>query len=378
MKSNGKFSFPPSALIVFFTCILAYPQSNPDSDTRTVIHVLENGDREARAHGAAYRPVLSPVERLVTGPSSSIDVRAVQSAGFPVVVWTVNDPAVMAELIAKRVDGIISDRPDLLRKEVERARNLDQSAATKAYFDRFDAQGHRGGRDLRPENTLPAFESGLDQLVSTLETDTGVTADRVSLISHEPFINPQTCRRADGQDYTSANQILIKDLTMAEAQKRFICDNVFRGPQQKNDLALSPVSVAFAKAHGLPSPYSPTHAGQLFEFVRFYSAFYKSGSGKTHPDAEKRWTNAEKVRFNLETKIDPRPQYVGRTFGPEVFTETLAKTIEAGGMESRSDIQSFDFRTLHLASASHPKIRTVYLIESIPSPPADTSTGGRE
>jgi glycerophosphoryl diester phosphodiesterase len=36
--------------------------------------------------------------------------------GLKVVVWTVNDPADMVRLIDMGVDGIISDRPDLLRK----------------------------------------------------------------------------------------------------------------------------------------------------------------------------------------------------------------------------------------------------------------------
>ena len=36
--------------------------------------------------------------------------------GLKVVVWTVNKPADMARLIAMGVDGIISDRPDLLRR----------------------------------------------------------------------------------------------------------------------------------------------------------------------------------------------------------------------------------------------------------------------
>src|SRR5206468_10775108 len=127
----------------------------------------------------------------------------------------------------------------------------------RSYFERFDAEAHRGGRDLRPENTLPAFESGLDQLVTTLETDTGVTADGISLISHEQFLNAQTCRLATGGEYTRRDQVSIKDITMAEAQQRFICDRVFRGPQQKNDLSLSPVAMAFAKEKRLLSPYVP-------------------------------------------------------------------------------------------------------------------------
>ena len=44
---------------------------------------------------------------------------------------------------------------------------------------KFDAQGHRGARNLRPENTLPAMEVALDNLMSTLETDTGISADLV-------------------------------------------------------------------------------------------------------------------------------------------------------------------------------------------------------
>jgi glycerophosphoryl diester phosphodiesterase len=31
-------------------------------------------------------------------------------------VWTVNDPARMAELVVLKVDGIVTDRPDLLRQ----------------------------------------------------------------------------------------------------------------------------------------------------------------------------------------------------------------------------------------------------------------------
>ena len=31
--------------------------------------------------------------------------------------------------------------------------------------------------------------------------DTGVTSDGDSLISHDQFLNPQSCRRADGKPY---------------------------------------------------------------------------------------------------------------------------------------------------------------------------------
>jgi len=292
-----------------------------------------------------------------------IDFKAVQKAGFPVVVWTVDDAIRMRRLIEERIDGIISDRPDLLQQELIRARKM--APADAGYFGRFDVEGHRGGRDLRPENTLPAFEAGLDHLITTIETDTGVTADRVSLISHEQFINPQTCRSADSSSYTEANKIWIKDIEMADAQRRFICDKVFRGPEQKNDLRLSPAAVAFAREKSLISPYVPINVEQLYEFVHFYAQFYKDGHGKEQPEAELRWRNAEKVRFNLETKLTPEAEAAGHTFGPEVFTQTLCGAIEAHQMEARSDVQSFDFRTLALTQKLYPRIRTVYLIETI-------------
>jgi glycerophosphoryl diester phosphodiesterase len=353
-------------LDVFILLFFAYPilsQSNPDASTKSIIDLLRRAKQEIGEYQSKNIPILSPSDQLLSGTSPVLDFKSVQVAGFPVVVWTVNSPARMGELIEQRIDGIISDRPDLLRQERVNAGKTAVSSADKAYFARFDAEGHRGGRDLRPENTLPAFEIGLDNLITTIETDTGVTADYVSLISHEQFINPQTCRYTDGSPYTEANQVWIKDITMAESQKRFICDKTFRGPQQKNDLTLSPVALAFARAKRMNSPYAPTSVEQLFDFAAFYLEYYKGGAGKGHPEAETRWRNAAKVRFNLETKITPASTEQQHTFSPDIFVKTLCGAIKTKGMEARSDVQSFDFRTLTLVRQKYPEIRTVFLLE---------------
>jgi glycerophosphoryl diester phosphodiesterase len=318
-----------------------------------VLQLLKNAQHHAEQHGAKYKVILSPLDNLLQGADPKVNMSAVQKAGFPVIVWTVNDAKRIRALLEQHADGIISDRPDLLLQAMNDSK--DQN-----YIAHFDNEGHRGGRDLRPENTLPAFEEGLNNLLSTLETDTGVTSDHVSLISHERFINPQTCRRADGASYSEQNRVWIKDISMAEAQKQFICDKTFRGPQQRNYLTLSPVAVAFAKAQGLPSPYSPVNAEQLFDFVAFYLNYYKDGSGAKLPEAKARWQNAEKVRFNLETKIDPR--YPDQTLSPEDFVNALCGAVTKHHLESRSDVQSFDFRTLVLTQERYPAIQTVYLL----------------
>lgn len=356
-----KLSFAFVVLLFFAYSILS--QINPNASIKSVIDLLRKAKQELGAYKSERSPILSPSDHLLSGTHPALDFKAVQTAGFPVVVWTVDNPARMRELIEQRIDGIISDRPDLLRQELANARTAAITAEDKAYFAQFDAEGHRGGRDLRPENTLPAFEVGLDNLITTIETDTGVTADHVSLISHEQFINPQTCRHADGSPYTEANRVWIKNISMAEAQERFICDKTFRGLQQKNDLALSPVAVAFAQSKGLSSPYVPTNVEQLFGFAAYYVEYYKTGAGKSHPKAEARWRNAVKVRFNLETKITPASTEQRHTFEPDVFVKVLCGAIKAKGMEVRSDVQSFDFRTLALVRQKYPEIQTVFLIE---------------
>lgn len=333
--------------------------------------LMKKAGEHARAKGAKHTPVLSPVDSSVIGPDAKVRVDTLHAAGFKVVPWTTNDAAKMKALIDLGVDGIISDRPDILHKVVE-----DLRAAGKPLRG-FDITAHRGGRGLRPENTLPSFENGMDQGATTLETDTGVTTDGVSLIWHDQFLNPESCRRADGSSYTMENRVYINTISMPEAQKIFICDKLHFGPDQKNDLALSPVAVAFAKLEKMPSPYAPTNAAQLFRFVKFYTEYYKSGVGKNTPHAAERAATGATVRFNLETKIMPdrlpsevagaqntnasADLYKNHSAGPQQFVDALSGAIIREKMIGRAEVQSFDFRTLQLVEEQFPEIPTYYL-----------------
>jgi glycerophosphoryl diester phosphodiesterase len=60
------------------------------------------------AGGAIWSPYFGDVDPDLIGESHRL--------GLSVVVWTVNKPADIAEMIDMGVDGIISDRPDLLRQ----------------------------------------------------------------------------------------------------------------------------------------------------------------------------------------------------------------------------------------------------------------------
>lgn len=339
--------------------------------------LMQRAWKDAQAHGAVVKPVLSPEDRLVL--DGTVPLPALEAAGFRVVPWTTNDPEMMRKLIRMGVNGVISDRPDLLQKVLAEERAASTTNTQRRYLDEFDVAAHRGGRGLRPENTLPSFESGMDQLATTLETDTGVTTDHVSLISHDQFLHPDSCRRADGTPYTMENRMFVRDISMTDAQRMFICDKLHaRFPDQRNDLSLSPVAIAFAAKEGMPSPYAPTNAGQLFRFVKFYTEWYGAGgAGAGMAHAAERSANAAKVRFNLETKILPdgfpgttMPPHPGlepnHTVGPQLFVDTLVGAVKREGMTERAEIQSFDFRTLLLVQAQHPELPTYYLVEDLP------------
>jgi len=195
----------------------------------------------------------------------------------------------------------------------------------------FDLQAHRGGRGLRPENTLAAFENAIRLGVTTLELDIAITADGVAVISHEPALYPGTARDANGR-WLKEPGPLIRSLTLAEVQRYDV-------GRLNPELAYGK---PFASQQAVDGERIPTLAS-LFALVD------KLG--------------ANDVQFDIETKVFPhRPN---DTVTPEVFVDTLVAAIRAAGMTKRVMIQSFDWRTLALVQRLEPALRTAYLtIES--------------
>ncbi len=256
---------------------------NPFNEEGSTLRIMNAVRAHAQAHGNSRAPVFSPWDIMLADnnpttfidnrdappagsglqPASSeiFDVQSMKTAGYPVVVWTVNERARMLELMRLGVNGMISDRPDLLYQAVaDYDANNDGRPGDfllpNGLIDitKFDAQGHRGGRNLRPENTLPAMEAGLDNLMTTLETDTGISADGIPILSHDPHLQAGKCRRVDAAPYSAANQVLIRDLSVGQIQSQYICDGLIQGAPQTNDRTLSPVAVAFAAQRSLIDP----------------------------------------------------------------------------------------------------------------------------
>ena len=193
--------------------------------------------------------------------------------------------------------------------------------------DAFDLQAHRGGRGLRPENTLAAFENALRMGVTTLELDIAITADGVAVISHEPALYPGTTRDPEGR-WLKEPGPLVRSLTLAQLQRY----DVGR---------LNP-----ELAYGQPFAGQQAQDGQRIPTLASLFALVKQ-------------LGANDVQFDIETKIFPnRPN---DTLPPEEFVKTLLAAIREAGMTERVMIQSFDWRTLQLVQRLQPGMRTVYL-----------------
>ncbi len=76
-----------------------------------------------RDYGSVAKMVKAAGGRIWSPYFGDVDAAKMKEAkglGLRVVVWTVNDPALIAKMLDIGVDGIISDRPDLVRAEMKR------------------------------------------------------------------------------------------------------------------------------------------------------------------------------------------------------------------------------------------------------------------
>jgi len=202
----------------------------------------------------------------------------------------------------------------------------------QSYIPKFDIQGHRGARGLRPENTIPAFLMALDSGVTTIEMDVAVTKDKQLVLSHEPWMAASICTDRSGKlfDEKTEQKNNIYHMTY-DRVKQWDCGSKgnARFPQQSvmnvGKPLLSDVIVAVEN-----------HIKNFTRYEVDYSIEIKTmqaGDNKFHPR-------------------------------PEEFSDLVFNLIDQYLPLDRIVIQSFDFRVLKYWHEKYPQVRLAALVEN--------------
>jgi len=193
----------------------------------------------------------------------------------------------------------------------------------------IDVHGHRGARARRPENTLAAFRHALLAGAHVLEMDLLVSKDGVLVVHHDPRINLNLCKNEK------------KEMTFTGSPST--------GP------AIIDLSLAEIKSYDCGSRKNPKFPEQtLFPGERIPTF-----------DEVVALVNSEapipgNVRWNIEMKSKAKePDYSPK---PQKFAQMVYETITRHQIQSRTIVQSFDYRTLKAMRAIDPKIRVSALV----------------
>lgn len=200
------------------------------------------------------------------------------------------------------------------------------------YLPKFDVQGHRGARGLRPENSIPAFLLALDSGVTTIEMDVVITRDRQIVLSHDPYLSPDFCLYPDGRPIVAKDSMknIIYSMTY-EQVRQFDCGS--KGNER------------FPEQHKM-NTYKPLLRDVIIAVENHI---------KNHTKYE--------VDYNIELKSEARGD--GKLQPkPAEFSKMVHDLLDQYLPMNRIVIQSFDFRILKVWHAQYPDIRLSALVEN--------------
>lgn len=195
----------------------------------------------------------------------------------------------------------------------------------------FDKQGHRGCRGLMPENTVPAMLNALGLGVTTLEMDVVITKDKKVILSHDQWFG--------------------KDITTKP-------DGTYMGEREERKFNIYWMTYAETKTFDVgmkPHPRFPQQ--QKMKVTKPLLADVIDSVNKDMMTRRRPFPF-----YNIETKTNPEFDGVFHP-APAEFVELLMAVVKEKGIEDRTIIQSFDFRTLQYLHKHYPHIKTAMLIE---------------
>jgi glycerophosphoryl diester phosphodiesterase len=209
---------------------------------------------------------------------------------------------------------------------------VPQSIDAQTYLPKFDVQGHRGARGLKPENTIPAFLTALDYGVTTLELDVVITKDKKVVVSHEPWMFSGICLTPNGNTISEKDEkrYNIYELTYEEV-KKFDCGSIgnARFPEQEKIKISKPLLSDVIVA-------AETH-------IKSYTRY--------------------EVDYNIEIKSEKELYGKFQPY-PEEFSDLVFNLIDQYLPLDRVVIQSSDFKVLQYFHEKYPQVRLAALVEN--------------
>lgn len=207
--------------------------------------------------------------------------------------------------------------------------------AQAQYIPRFDVQGHRGARGLKPENTIPAFLAALDSGVTTLEMDVVITKDKKIILSHEAWMSASICLDPNGNSFTEKDEKKYNIYQMVyDDVKKFDCGS--KGNEKFPEQEKIPVS----------KPLLEDVIVAVESYIKNYTIY--------------------EVDYNIEIKSSPEGD---NKFHPPIgeYSDLVYTLLDEYLPMERVVIQSFDFRVLKYWHEKYPEVRLAALVENLKS-----------
>ncbi|MFI5349926.1 MAG: glycerophosphodiester phosphodiesterase family protein, partial [Elusimicrobiota bacterium] len=124
-----------------------------------------------------------------------------------------------------------------------------------------EVYSHRGGRAYNPENTMPAYRATLRLGTDWVDMDVVLTKDGEVLISHDPVLNPDLARDAEGE-FLAASREALKARPQAEQEayaRRYAAKNLTLAELQRFDVGRLNPNSFYAKFFPDQLPLDGTH-----------------------------------------------------------------------------------------------------------------------
>lgn len=217
--------------------------------------------------------------------------------------------------------------------------NIDISTTyAKVNYDVFDLEAHRGGRDVRPENTLYSYAYAIELGATSIECDMQLTKDGQIVMSHNPILNSDITRDENG-NYIKNNKYDIRLMTVDELKKFDV------GVMDPN----------CGEYYDLHSKTQFTYDAKIPTLEELMQLIQSYGD--------------KNIVLNIETKSYPDPASAGykNNADPKKFVEIFNNIVKKYDMDDRVVLQSFDWQTLIEMKKLNPNISTSALWQEQPS-----------